>query len=205
VSSHLHEWIDLIFGCKQRSIAADNIFHPWSYSESTDADPAQLATIQQHAANFGITPARLFRSAHQPRRFRPAPHALLATSEGFLRASLCGTFAKRAIRIASAQTALLALFDDGEIAICSCTPRAAPAVTRAGQLDAAPDEATHRVLSAPARCGVVIAPRWAQTFTLFSAGRRRLTPPVAHSVPISALAIDGDFCASAASDSSIVV
>ena len=31
VSSNLHTWIDLIFGCNQDSVEADNVFHPSSY------------------------------------------------------------------------------------------------------------------------------------------------------------------------------
>ena len=36
VSNHLHLWIDLIFGHKQRSIEDFNLFHPVTYEGSID-------------------------------------------------------------------------------------------------------------------------------------------------------------------------
>lgn len=34
VSERLPEWIDLIWGCKQRDVASLNVFHPFSYEGS---------------------------------------------------------------------------------------------------------------------------------------------------------------------------
>ncbi|KAM9308377.1 protein FAN [Gastrophryne carolinensis] len=74
VSDHLHEWIDLIFGCKQRgseAVAANNVFHPVTYEgeidlhsiEDTDHKVAMLTQILE----FGQTPKQLFTKPH-PRR-----------------------------------------------------------------------------------------------------------------------------------------
>lgn len=74
VSRHLHRWIDLIFGCRQRGEAAlesANVFHHLSYqgAKNLDAieDPVErLATIGI-IHNFGQTPQQIFQRAHPPR------------------------------------------------------------------------------------------------------------------------------------------
>ena len=73
VSSQLHNWIDLVFGCKQRgqaAVDAHNVFHPLTYEGGVDIEsvpveerPAIIAQID----NFGQTPVQLFRRSH-PRR-----------------------------------------------------------------------------------------------------------------------------------------
>merc|ERR1712244_171359 len=76
VSSHLHLWIDLIFGYKQRgteSIKANNIFHPYTYEGNVDIDSIQDSTqrraILSQIDEFGQTPLQLFKKAH-PRRLK---------------------------------------------------------------------------------------------------------------------------------------
>lgn len=74
VSQHLHEWIDLIFGYKQRgeaALEATNVFHHLSYHGARDLDTIddpveRLATIGI-IHNFGQTPHQVFQRAH-PRR-----------------------------------------------------------------------------------------------------------------------------------------
>jgi hypothetical protein len=74
VSQHLHQWIDLIFGHKQRgeaALEATNIFHHLSYHGAKDLDTIndpveRLATIGI-IHNFGQTPHQIFQRIHPPR------------------------------------------------------------------------------------------------------------------------------------------
>ena len=74
VSQHLHQWIDLVFGHKQRgeaALEATNVFHHLSYQGAKDldtiSDPIErLATIGI-IHNFGQTPHQIFQRTHPPR------------------------------------------------------------------------------------------------------------------------------------------
>lgn len=74
VSQHLHQWIDLVFGHKQRgenALEATNVFHHLSYHGSKDLDTIEdpverLATIGI-IHNFGQTPHQVFQKAHPPK------------------------------------------------------------------------------------------------------------------------------------------
>ena len=74
VSKHLHKWIDLIFGAKQKgeaAIEAVNVFHYLSYQGARDLDTItdsveRLATIGI-IHNFGQTPYQVFTKAHPAR------------------------------------------------------------------------------------------------------------------------------------------
>ena len=74
VSQHLHQWIDLVFGHKQRgeaALEATNVFHHLSYHGArnldTISDPVErLATIGI-IHNFGQTPHQVFQRTHPTR------------------------------------------------------------------------------------------------------------------------------------------
>ncbi|KAM3822734.1 neurobeachin-like protein 2 isoform 1-T1 [Vipera latastei] len=75
VSAHLHEWIDLIFGYKQRgpaAVEALNVFYYCTYEGAVDldaiADETQRKALEGIISNFGQTPCQLLKEPH-PARF----------------------------------------------------------------------------------------------------------------------------------------
>ncbi|XP_076009798.1 neurobeachin-like protein 2 isoform X2 [Genypterus blacodes] len=74
VSSHLHEWIDLIFGCKQRgeeAVEALNVFYYCTYEGAVDLDAIANETerkaLEGIISNFGQTPCQLLKEPHPTR------------------------------------------------------------------------------------------------------------------------------------------
>lgn len=84
VSENLHEWINLIFGYKQRgseAVAAHNVFHPLTYEGGIDCDsiedPDQKIAMLTQILEFGQTPRQLFTKPH-PQRITPRFHNVSA-------------------------------------------------------------------------------------------------------------------------------
>ncbi|KAF6313180.1 neurobeachin like 2 [Rhinolophus ferrumequinum] len=74
VSAHLHEWIDLIFGYKQRGPAAEealNVFYYCTYEGAVDldhvADERERKALEGIISNFGQTPCQLLKEPHPAR------------------------------------------------------------------------------------------------------------------------------------------
>jgi len=84
VSTNIHNWIDLIFGYKQRGKPAEdacNIFHYLSYEGNVDidkiTDPVEKMATIGIINNFGQTPAQLFKVKHPARV--PLPSQMIVT------------------------------------------------------------------------------------------------------------------------------
>ena len=80
VSKHLHQWIDLIFGHKQRgeaALEATNVFHHLSYRGAKDLDTITDAKDRevtiQIIHNFGQTPHQVFHRPHPAREISSSP------------------------------------------------------------------------------------------------------------------------------------
>lgn len=77
VSDHLHEWIDLIFGHKQKgaaAIEADNLYYYLTYEGAVDldrvTDSRERDALVMQIQEFGQTPKQLFTRPHLCRNSR---------------------------------------------------------------------------------------------------------------------------------------
>ena len=73
VSDQIHNWIDLIFGYKQRgdyALEAYNVFHPLTYEIDIEdySDPKERSVIEIQVSEYGQVPKQLFFAPH-PKRF----------------------------------------------------------------------------------------------------------------------------------------
>ncbi|KAJ8255639.1 hypothetical protein COCON_G00195030 [Conger conger] len=74
VSTHLHEWLDLIFGYKQRgpaAVEALNVFYYCTYEGAVDldaiTDEKERKAVEGMISNFGQTPCQLLKEPHPVR------------------------------------------------------------------------------------------------------------------------------------------
>ncbi|KAK5646659.1 hypothetical protein RI129_005123 [Pyrocoelia pectoralis] len=92
VSEHLHLWIDLIFGFKQRGDAAEeakNLFYYLCYEGSVDLDSIgdlnKRRALEVQIMEFGQIPKQLFKVPHPQRKVKTQlleiPHAIADTAE----------------------------------------------------------------------------------------------------------------------------
>ncbi|CAF0761899.1 unnamed protein product, partial [Didymodactylos carnosus] len=79
VSSHINEWIDLIFGYKQQgqaAVDATNAFHHLFYEGAVDIDniedPLERSAIVGFINNFGQIPKQLFKRPHPQKKLNRA-------------------------------------------------------------------------------------------------------------------------------------
>eukprot|EP01119_Soliformovum_irregulare_P016167 TRINITY_DN4644_c0_g1_i1.p1 TRINITY_DN4644_c0_g1~~TRINITY_DN4644_c0_g1_i1.p1 ORF type:complete len:655 (+),score=190.83 TRINITY_DN4644_c0_g1_i1:161-2125(+) len=89
VSEHIHEWIDLIFGVKQKGKLAEtshNVFYYLTYEGSVDIesiqDPMERTAIESQIANFGQTPSQLLSAPHPKRDPKPGSRYLARSLVG---------------------------------------------------------------------------------------------------------------------------
>jgi factor associated with neutral sphingomyelinase activation len=94
ISEHINEWIDLVFGYKQKggeAAKAYNLFHPLTYEGAADittiTDWVQRQALLIQINEFGQTPKQVFKDPH-PKRFSRAERERLKYSQNEIEAPM---------------------------------------------------------------------------------------------------------------------
>lgn len=234
VSSTLHQWIDLIFGYKQRSIEALNLFHPYSYLQTLEEDPSMLQTIQQHAANFGITPTQLFDKAHEKRTFVPPKHLLTSQEQIFFTTAQLYDFAtytdtdasvpernikdvpklaennsnnsNDVVKISCTVDTFYALFADGTFRTYGFNEKSQMIPQKTSSIDLSSHLKPQRVFIDPITKSVIVSAPWSQGFKKYHKSTI-FNQENAHSTIVTDISVsfDGKYAVTGASDSSLIV
>jgi hypothetical protein len=71
VSEQLPHWIDLIWGVNQRSMDADNVYHPNLYAEVWESKTADRFEVEAFMRLVGQMPKKIFRNPHRIKHSHP--------------------------------------------------------------------------------------------------------------------------------------
>ncbi|OHT17051.1 hypothetical protein TRFO_12769 [Tritrichomonas foetus] len=207
-SANLHKWIDLIFGVKQCSEEADNVFHPFSYPDAAEKEPDMLQTIQQHAANFGVSPNQLFSTPHKPREFIPQQHSLQdVNDQQFLMFSDVTQFGQNEnmIKLATSANTVSGMFEDGTFRTYSFGEKNHLVLSKSSQVEITSQLTPMRAFITKSN-QIVFSPPWSQSFNAIDTkSGKKWTPSDPHSAAIKTISCDGDIVVTGAGDSSLFV